>query len=213
MVSDAYNLMPKDVDILAIPEATFSEHSGSSLQEELKALIAHSRPQDFYLKDPKNPDDTYKILMFRPSPSIDHPARSQEDIIKKADPECKVDILAPGTMHLPHLRTTYIHWVDGMSLVPFSLLLVQKLQAWDDNRNAEEPFRQYRQHKDAKDVKKLLQLKDFVEVLTQIGSDGWANTDLFSEEFQELTKERVKGYVRAFSSTALQWRSVGFHLG
>ena len=150
--------------------------------------------------------------MFRPSPSIDYPARSQEDIIKKADPECKVDILAPGTMHLPHLRTTYIHWVDEIPLVPFSLLLVQKLQAWDDNRNAEESFRQYRQHKDAKDVKKLLGLKEFVEALTQIGSDGWANTELFSEEFQALTKERVKGYVTVFSSSAKYWRSLGFHL-
>jgi len=149
--------------------------------------------------------------MFRPSPSINHPARSQEDIIKMADPECKVDILAPGTMHLPHLPTTYIHWVDEIPLVPFSLLLVQKLQAWDDNRNAEEPFRQYRQHKDAKDVKKLLGLKEFVEVLTQ-RSDGWANTELFSEEFQELTKGRVKDFTRAFSSSAKQWKSLGFHL-
>ena len=205
-------MIPKDVDILAIPEAEFSENSASLLQEELKALIAHSRPQDFYLKDPKNPDDTYKILMFRPSPNIDYPARSQEDIIKKADPECKVDILAPGTMHLPHLRTTYIHWVDEIPLVPFSLLLVQKLQAWDDNRNAEESFRQYRQHKDAKDVKKLLGLKEFVEALTQIGSDAWANTELFSEEFQALTKERVKEYVTVFSSSAKYWRSLGFHL-
>jgi hypothetical protein len=212
IVSDAYNLIPKDVDILTVPAPGFSENSGSLLQEELKALIAHSRPQDFYLKDPKNPDDTYKILMFRPSPNIDHPARSQEDIIKRADPECKVDILAPGTMHLPHLRTEYIHWVDEIPLVLFSLLLVQKLQAWDDNRNAEEPFRRYRQHKDAKDVKKLLGLKEFVEVLTQIGSDGWTNTELFSEEFQALTEERVKGYVREFSSSAKHWMSLGFHL-
>ncbi|KIM42091.1 hypothetical protein M413DRAFT_126473 [Hebeloma cylindrosporum] len=204
--------LPKDVDILTIPPAGFSEHSGDLLQEELKALIARSRPRDFYLKDAKNPGDTYKILIFRPSPSINYPARSQEEIIKRADPECKIDILTPGTMHLPQLETSYIHWVAEIPLVPFSLLLVQKLQGWDDNRNAEEPFRRYRQHKDAKDVKALLGLKEFVNVLIQTGRDGWTNTELFSEEFQQLTKERVEGFARVFASSAKQWRSLGFQL-
>jgi hypothetical protein len=182
------------------------------LQEELKALIVRTRPQDFYLKDPKNVDDTYKILIFRPSPSIDYPVRSQEDIIRSADPECKVDILVPGTMHLPRLGTTYIQWVDQTPLVPFSLLLVHKLQGWDDNRNAEDNFRRSRQHKDAKDGKKLLGLKDLMEALSQSGSEGWADTELFSVEFQALTKERVKSYARAFPSSAKHWRSLGFSL-
>lgn len=178
----------------------------------MKALIVRKRPQDFYLKDPKNAENTYKILIFRPSPGIDHPRRSQEDIIKTADPECKVDILVPGTMHLPQLGTTYIRWVDKIPLVPFSLLLVHKLQGWDDNRNAEDAFRRSRQHKDAKDVKKLLGLKDFMGVLFQTGSDGWADTELFSEEFQALTRERVKSYARAFPPSAKNWRLLGFHI-
>jgi len=115
-------------------------------------------------------------------------------------------------MHLPRLETTYIHWIDKTPLVPFSLLLVHKLQGWDDNRNAEDNFRRYRQHKDAKDVKKLLGLRDFMEGLSQIGSDGWANTELFSEDFQALTRERVRSYVRAFPSSAKHWKSLGFDL-
>ena len=44
----------------------------------------------------------------------------------------KVDILLPGVMHLPALPTSMITRISSLPLVPFPVLLLQKLQGWAD---------------------------------------------------------------------------------
>jgi hypothetical protein len=193
--------------------------------EELKQLIYRTRPGDFYLKNPRDQEATFKILIYRPSPTALRPARTQKQIIRIPDPECKVDILVPGTMYLPHVRPELIQWhaiaaeeglrlkarvAPAIPLVPFALLLVHKLQGWDDNRKSDEEHKRQRQHKDAKDVKRLLQVTSEVGGLKERGAGTWSDAELFSEEFQQLTAQRVRDFARAFPGSAITWIDLGF---
>jgi len=36
-------------------------------------------------------------------------------------------------MHLPHLPSTHVTHFEGIPVVPFALLFLDKLQAWDDH--------------------------------------------------------------------------------
>ncbi|KAF8970410.1 hypothetical protein BDZ97DRAFT_1652545 [Flammula alnicola] len=220
---------PKDVDILVIQNINPPDSESSNKEvlssEELKALVFRTRPGDFYLREARDTEATYKVLYFRPSPSATRPARTQKQIMHSPDPECKVDILVPGIMHLPHLRPELMYWhsipaevtsklraniANRWPLVPFSLLLAHKLQGWDDNRKAEEEYKRERQHKDAKDVKRLLALTQWVDGLKEKGPEVWDDAELFSDALKELTKERVKEYSRAFPRQAAQWSALGF---
>ncbi|KAF9486284.1 hypothetical protein BDN70DRAFT_870380 [Pholiota conissans] len=218
---------PQDVDILVFQDTRTPETQILST-EELKQLIYRTRPGDFYLKDPRDQEATYKILIYRPSPSAHRPARTMKQIIRLPDPECKVDILIPGTMYLPHLRPELVQWhqveatesrrlrariANAIPLVPFSLLLVHKLQGWDDNRKHEESYKRDRRHKDAKDVKRLLNLTAPVKALVERGADTWNDTELFSEELQELTVQRVRDFVQEFPGLAIKWAELGFGVG
>ncbi|KAF8956439.1 hypothetical protein BDZ97DRAFT_1851532, partial [Flammula alnicola] len=91
---------PKDVDLLVSQELGDSPDSSSSgsssgnqrqllTPQELKDLILRSNPRNFYLKMPRDPSAEYRIMWYRQ---------------QYRGPECKVDILVPGIMHLPHLR-------------------------------------------------------------------------------------------------------------
>ncbi|KAF8167180.1 hypothetical protein B0H34DRAFT_791941 [Crassisporium funariophilum] len=204
---------PKDVDILVCPEPSFNTDSDSSQSDSepdysapsLKSLILLSNSRNFYLKLPRDPTATYRILWYRQS---------------YLGPECKVDILTPGTMYLPHLMAKHILHIDGgiekelavlspgIPVVPFSLLLLHKLQGWDDHRKAEESFKSKKQVQDAADIKKLMSLRQHVEKLKK--EEPWNDEELFSLEFQRLSRERIQDYCKTFPDRAQDWKSLGF---
>ncbi|TFK21627.1 hypothetical protein FA15DRAFT_70718 [Coprinopsis marcescibilis] len=188
---------PKDVDMLVLQDPP-KEGQEEKLKtaHEIKTLLLDKDPRHFYLTLPRDPQAEYRILWYR-----------QE----YRGPECKVDILVPGTMHLPRLAHTSITWIDGVPLVPFSLLLLHKLQGWDDHRLAEEPHKQRKQGQDAADLRRLAALTQYAEPLEKL--KPWNDEELFSEEFQELTKRRVKDYCQEFPTRAPWWRSLGFDVG
>lgn len=160
---------------------------------ELKDLILRTNPRNFYLKLPRDPAAEYRILWYRRW---------------YRGPECKVDILVPGTMHLPRLPKQSAVVVNQIPLVPFGLLLLHKLQGWDDHRKAEEPFKRAKQHQDAGDVRRLLALKETGRLGE--GAAPWEDRGVFGEEFMELTRERVQAYCEAFPDRAARWKEIGF---
>jgi hypothetical protein len=172
------------VDLLILD----SSHSA----EWFKTIVVASYPHQFYLKDSKNPQATYRILWY-----------GQRDF----GPQCKIDILVPGTLHLPLLSQSHISWISGFPLVPFSLLLLHKLQGWTDHRDALENFKRQKQHMDAADVRRLMQLDPVVGLGS---SPPWEDKELFDEEFQRLSKERVKLYCETFPDRAEGWELLGF---
>ena len=115
---------------------------------DLKNLILLSDSRHFFLKLPRDPNAGYYKLYYR---------REYLGV------ECKVDILTPGTMYLPSLTKKKISKIDGIPVVPFGVLLLHKLQGWDDHRKAEAKHLFVRREQDAGDVKKLLALNKHVE--------------------------------------------------
>ncbi|EKM84411.1 hypothetical protein AGABI1DRAFT_32924 [Agaricus bisporus var. burnettii JB137-S8] len=199
---------PKDVDVLVLHPPADSKVPLYS-DEDLKKLIADADPDHYYLKLPRNPEAPYRILYYHEK-SLD----------------CKVDILTPGTMHLPNLlppssspngtpvttttsspNPSQIVTISGIPLVPFSLLLLHKLQGWSDHRSAPEQFKRHKQHQDAADIRKLLAMSNLVKPLQQIRP--WTDNELFSPEFQVLTRERVKEYCKEFPMRAESWKLLG----
>lgn len=100
-----------------------------------------------------------------------------------------------------------IEWDDGFPTVPFSLLLLQKLQGWDDHRKSDDDFKRLRQSTDAEDVLGLLSLSG---VVTLSFSKPWSDRRVFSFEFELLTRERVREFCTAFPQSANEWRLLGF---
>ena len=193
----------KDVDLLVMqqlepPLETAVSPDSAPVQPqpysapELKNLILRTNSRNFYLKMPRDPEADYRILWYRES---------------YLGPECKVDILVPGIMHLPSMPSKRAIWIDGIPLVPFSLLLLHKLQGWDDHRLAEEAHKNRKQQQDAADVRKLMALAALREDLK---STPWDDPELFSDEFMELSRQRVKEYCRAFPDRVEAWKRLGF---
>jgi hypothetical protein len=89
-------------------------------QERLKALLVTANP-DFYLVAAKTPGATYRVLWCR----LTGYRRS-----------CKVDILLPGIMNIPRVPRELIKRVQNLPVMPLAGILLLKLQAWEDHRNA-----------------------------------------------------------------------------
>lgn len=163
--------------------------------ERLKKTLLDLDPVHFYLTMPKDPTAEYRVLWFRQY---------------YLGPGCKVDVLLPGTMHLPNLPPSSAVLVDGVPLVPFSLLLLHKLQGWDDHRIAEEAHKRRKLPQDAGDIKRLLGMEEKVGELG--AARPWSDRALFSEEFEELTRRRVREYCEAYPKHVKRWRVLGFEV-
>jgi hypothetical protein len=164
----------------------------SHSQEWFKDIITSTNPELFFLKNSINPLATYRILWYGR---------------RNFGPKCKIDILVPGTLHLPLLSPSHISWISGFPLAPFSLLLLHKLQAWSDHREAIESFKRQKQYMDAADVGRLMDLDAAVDLRS---SRPWKDEELFDKEFQRLSKARVKLYCSNFPDRAEGWRLLGF---
>ncbi|EAU92225.1 hypothetical protein CC1G_10111 [Coprinopsis cinerea okayama7 len=144
---------PKDVDLLVSQPASSSSEDSQQLltPQQLKTLILDTDPQHFFLTLPRDPTAPYRILHYRKW---------------YMGPECKVDILVPGIMHLPSIPPSYTTLVEGVPLVPFELLLLHKLQGWDDHRRmVDEPHKMRKQYQDAADVRRLMGMQEVMRGL------------------------------------------------
>ncbi|EDR00506.1 uncharacterized protein LACBIDRAFT_313368 [Laccaria bicolor S238N-H82] len=108
---------PHDVDILVLPPP--SRHDLTL--NDIKNIIIAASPEEFgFLGPSSNRTDTRPLYL---------------------QAKIRIDIALPGMMNLPALSPAQITWMTGtgstpLPVLPFDLLLFQKLQAWDDHRNA-----------------------------------------------------------------------------
>ncbi|KAJ2915688.1 hypothetical protein MD484_g4719, partial [Candolleomyces efflorescens] len=190
--------MPGDLDVLVIPPVSFSED-----QEWLKRQIANRRPSQFKLKKGKTPGATYRVLYYKLGREfqVPHPF--------KGPMHCKVDILLPGIMCLPHLTTADIIWTDHLPVVPFLTLLLQKLQGWGDHLASQEPHKFKKHPIDARDIQGLLSL---VPELTVTVFRPWRERNLMSDEFQVASASRITEFCQTFPSTKPIWHMLGFEV-
>lgn len=154
----------------------------------------------FFLKRAKDPNATYRVLYYR----FDQHTTLPPNFTAR---RCKIDILLPGIMDLPHLSGHQINYIDGLPVVPFIVLLLQKLQGWDDHLNCAEAHK-FRKHPiDAQDIKNLLEIAPDLSMRVV---RPWSERDVLSSGFQQASVERVKRFCQSFPETMEQWRSLGF---
>lgn len=180
---------PQDADILVLPGYMWYAPD----PESLKRALVSMDPVHFYARASKNPGATYRVLYYRrPEPG---------------GFTCKVDILLPGILHLPALAPAQIIWIEGLPVIPFALLLLQKLQAYDDHQRSLERHHFVRWEKDKADIDELLGIQ--ARVREVMDERPWADRGLFSDEFMALSARRVEDYATRYECRA-QWRDLGF---
>ncbi|PPR02818.1 hypothetical protein CVT26_009605 [Gymnopilus dilepis] len=188
---------PNDVDILALPPV------GRFVTAEwVKQAIANGDPEHFRLEAAKNPNATYRVLYYLVDGGLAPPNTFHKD-------KCKVDVLLPGIMNLPSLSPHDIKWRTGLPVIPFSVLLLQKLQGWDDHRRMPEPYKFEKHAIDASDVQSLLKLEHVVALRF---SQPWHNRNLFNEEFFNLSVRRVGEFAAMYPSSRDDWGRLGFNM-
>ena len=208
----------------------------------IKALIVqHASPNyHFILKAARDPSATYKVLHFvaKPRPSSDTTTTNNNDANDDDDDSIsqeftipvrvprrfssKVDILLPGVMHLPALPTSMITQLSSLPLVPFPVLLLQKLQGWADHTAATEARYRRKIGVDSRDLEWCINSRNVKRHLLKYVSNGrqerqeeslkelWSDRTMFSEEFEALSKVRVREFCEVYTGLREAWKAIGF---
>ncbi|KAH8916321.1 hypothetical protein BT69DRAFT_1270553 [Atractiella rhizophila] len=192
LASRQYGVMrsPNDVDILVLPRPW-----DLSSQEDIKRSVVRVDSR-FYLRDAKTPGATDKVLYFK--------------AYSYSRTYTKVDLLLPGVMNLPTLPPEKVMMIGDLPIGPFSLLLLTKLQCWDDNRQAIQYFKQQKQYTDASDIEALLRLPN-AKMLRK--EENWfLDADVLGERICRLTPPRVKRICGAYPKMKRDWQLLGFKI-
>ncbi|KAF8813126.1 hypothetical protein BYT27DRAFT_7181703 [Phlegmacium glaucopus] len=148
--------------------------------------------------------------------SSSHPIRIPRAI------SSKVDILLPGVMNLPALPTSMLTQRSSLPLVPFPVLLLQKLQAWTDHCAATEARYRRKISVDVRDLEWCLNsgavhghLMRYVlskdrKSRKELWKEVWSDRRMFSEEFEELSRMRVEEFCERHEGLRAAWRAIGF---
>ncbi|KAF8996751.1 hypothetical protein BDQ17DRAFT_1206211, partial [Cyathus striatus] len=122
--------------------------------------------------------------------------------------ECKVDILIPRIMSLPDLGEE-AEGTENVTLpvLPFPIILLQKLQGWLDHRVTPKGFKMNKYSRNVGDVRKLL---EFREVNRLIASFYFSNRTWFPGDFEEVSRKRVRLYCHYFPRMTGLWARLGF---
>ncbi|KAI0075639.1 hypothetical protein K474DRAFT_1599451 [Panus rudis PR-1116 ss-1] len=181
---------PSDVDIVVMTQ--------SHTQESLKEMLVH-HDHHFYTRASKQIGATWRVLFYTLPETLYSRHRKRW---------CKVDILTPGTMNIPHIDPPLIKRISGLPVMPLLPLLLLKLQAWDDHRTSlRADFRQ-KQYVDVSDVKKLVGVarvrgEHIRDAQTELGLPG---------SFVEAGKVRVRVFVSLMGvedGCAEDWAAIG----
>ncbi|RXW16459.1 hypothetical protein EST38_g9385 [Candolleomyces aberdarensis] len=186
---------PEDLDVLVLPPASFSHDT-----EWIKYQIVQRRPRMFKLTPGRSPGATYHVLIFS------FGVYGDPMVALKKYWKSEVDIFLPGTMHLPRLTSRDITWKEGLPLLPFLTLLLQKLQGWGDHLESSEPNKFKKHVVDSQDIAGLLSLSESLPLTI---SRPWRERYLMSDEFQAASSARVKKFCRIFPATKPAWSTLG----
>lgn len=92
----------------------------------------------------------------------------------------------------------------GLPLMPFIPLLMLKLQAWMDHRQADKQYLREKQHTDVRDIGELLDI-GMRRKYNLAGERAWIPTS-----FIQAAERRIPEYLVYFPQTADKWKKIGF---
>ncbi|KAH8094705.1 hypothetical protein BXZ70DRAFT_354824 [Cristinia sonorae] len=175
---------PNDVDILVL--------STQYHTESLKQYIA-GQSSNFFLRDSQKIGATYKILYCR---------------IGSAQ-ECKVDILTPGILNIPHIPTNRLLFSDKLPVMPIIPLLLLKLQTWANHCDSDMPGKRAKVPYDVQDVDQLLGIAISRDDEQMSQAATW-----LPAAFIQAGRNHAVRYLQesSTSKTANDWRSIGVNL-
>ncbi|GJE93051.1 hypothetical protein PsYK624_092100 [Phanerochaete sordida] len=172
---------PNDVDLVVLN--TICD------QESLKYILTDHPGSRFYSVPAKTIGATYRVLWYRVSEYYRY--RS-----------CKVDILQPGIMNIPSIPSEHIISIDGLPVMPLIPLIILKLQAWEDHRDATKSYLNSKQHTDAADLARLLPIA--IRRGDNVRRESW-----LPQTFVEAARRRLKRYLGHFPAQAQEWKQIG----
>lgn len=140
-------------------------------QERLKEMLVKADGR-FYTMAAKTPGATYRVLWYR---------------LMGYHRACKIDLLVPGVMDLPNIPMEYIRNLKGLPVAPLRAILLSKLKAWDDHRNADRAFMREKQYTDIQDITYLLTRANNLRLSSF--RQNW-----ISKEYLRQSQDRAKSY-------------------
>jgi hypothetical protein len=170
--------------------------------EEIKDLIIENSSFDFYLKPPKDPNATYRILYYILTPSTPDPSHP----LHRA---CKVDLLLPGVLGIPReIPPASIHRDEHfreLPLIPFLVLLTLKVRAWAEHRVHYQARMRDKAKIEESDIAELLDLgvNEYIARVRQL--EAWVGKVWVKE-----MKEYIRTYVEAKPKSKVLWEEMGF---
>ncbi|RXW23636.1 hypothetical protein EST38_g2238 [Candolleomyces aberdarensis] len=174
--------VPEELQVLVLPPTSIPLSEAWLTQQ-----IAQRYPDLFKQKVKK------RTLFYKFPPGIDLPRPF------KAARTCRVEILLPGTLGLPHLSASDVVWIDNLPVIPFLASLLLKLETW-----AGEP-----KYANTQDVQYLLSLVPNLPVWVV---RPWKERKLMSDEFQAKSELRVKNFCLDFQDFKPLWQMLGFEV-
>ena len=122
-------------------------------------------------------------------------------------------------MHLPALPTSMIKQRKSLPLVPFPVLLLQKLQGWADHSAATEARYRLKIGVDSRDLEWCLDgrtverhLLKYVRSRKERLKALWSDRRMFSEEFEALSRVRVREFCEVYTGLRKAWKDIGFEV-
>ena len=193
-MGDVFHL--QDLDVLVLPPSGV----GPIIDQEFVQQGLVNRNKQFFTRRTKDPAATYRALFhYIPQSAVLPPNFKIR--------ECKVNTLLPGVMNLPYLDEQQVNEVDGLPVVPVLVLLLQKLQGWEEHFNCVEPHT-FRKHAvDAEEIRELLEKMGEMPVRL---FRPWSEREALGVEFVKASVERVKKFCVRFPETAVYWAGLGF---
>ncbi|KAI0347956.1 hypothetical protein BDW22DRAFT_36981 [Trametopsis cervina] len=178
---------PTDVDLVILTSVYDPER--------LKELLVQ-RDSTFYLRPARTFGATYKVLWARLVPYAYQPYNS-----------CKVDILVPGIMNIPDVPTKHILSIDDYPVMPMIPLLLLKLQAWEDHRNAVKDYLRDKQWQDVRDINEML------DIAARRGDKIKDVSDWVPQDFIAAATPRVSKFLeQVYLSQPELWKAIGVPL-
>lgn len=121
---------------------------------------------------------------------------------------CRVDIILPSIIGLPNISSDCPTLMDGLAVVPFSVALLQALQAWNfgiesGKIDGDRHFRQVR------DVEAMLKSSHIPSLRVE---RPWKDVALFDEAYQKATRSRLQRFCAQYPNYVEEWRLLGFPL-
>ena len=176
--------LDQDLDILCL---TPYPGGAEAIKRELCA-----EDNRFYTVEARNPNDWWKVLYW-------HTGRDEPGFER-----FKIDILVPGVMDLPNIHPDYIVKIDRLPCAPLALLLLHKLQGWDERRNSRRPDFLAKIPGDVQDIAYLLRIAN------QRGLNITKPKPYITDSFRSISYERIIEFSYQHQEYASLWMGLGF---